>query len=602
MSNDATVWDNSYIYKSINDPKIEEDLKLANTIIEGQSENTKKLSSALNEWEGISLDEQKSLTATAREVMGATRELSTLVGTLNTFISSTLSVDTTDEVASTINSKLAKLSSELGKSFAPLEVFLIRLDDSLVEEIFVGELEARRFQVELLRDFKDYSLDVKREAMSAGLSSDGLHAWGQLYNDISGKLMCEVDGEKINYAQAASLTRGSDAAKRESAWRAIQKSWTEQEVSAAAILNAINGWRLEENSLRSEKKDLHYLDVSCSQSRITRETLDSLISSTFEKRNVGQRAIASMAKVFNKEKLGPWDLLAPAPTKSGKKIDFSEAINIIEKAFNTLSPEMGEFARMMYEKNWIDAKPSEFRRPGAYCTGFVNVREPRVFMTYNGSMGDLVTLAHELGHAYHNWVLRDLPVEASYYSMTLAETASIFAETLVRDYLFETLESKEDKMEIAWQNGESAAAMLCNIPARFEFEKNLVEKRKEQTLSPNEMKTLMSDAWKKWYDDSLSEYDEMFWATKLHFSISGLGFYNYPYLFGYLFSLGIMAQREELGDKFNDAYISLLRDTGKMKVEDLVQKHLGKDVTKPDFWMDSLKVVEKQVEIFESLV
>jgi oligoendopeptidase F len=602
MTKEATIWNNKNIYSSITDTQIQKDIDHSMSLIESQKENCTKLADSLSNWESVNLDEQKSLVSVARDVLTTSRKLSVIVRTLYTYVSSTLSVDTTDETASTLNSKLSKLSATMGKTFAPLEVFLIRLDDSLVEDIFVGDLEAKRFQISLLRDLKSNTLDVKRESLITGLATDGLHAWGQLYDDISGKLMCNVDGKEINYAQAASLTRGSDPAKRESAWRAIQKSWTEQEVSAAAILNAINGWRLEENTVRSEKEELHYLDVSCHQSRITRETLDSLMNSTFEKRSIGQRAIKSMAKVFNIEKLGPWDLLAPAPTKSGKKIDFEEAIEIIEKAFNTLSPEMGEFARMMYEKNWIDARPSEFRRPGAYCTGFANVREPRVFMTYNGSMGDLVTLAHELGHAYHNWVLRDLPIEASNYSMTLAETASIFAETLVRDYLYETLETKEEKMEIAWQNGESAAAMLCNIPARYEFEKGLVEKRKDQTLSPSELKTLMSGAWEKWYDDSISEYDEMFWATKLHFSISSLGFYNYPYLFGYLFSLGIMAQRETLGDKFNEAYISLLRDTGKMKVEDLVKKHLGKDVTKPEFWMDSLKVVEKQVQIFEELV
>ncbi|WP_127718144.1 M3 family oligoendopeptidase [Halobacteriovorax sp. HLS] len=602
MTLEPTVWDNSKIYSSINDPKIPQDIAQITTISNSQSSNCSKLANALNEWDSVTLDEQKSLITIAQEVMRTSRKVSVLTRTLSTYVNSILSVDTNNSVASTLNSKISKASADVSKLFSPLEVFLIRLDDSLVENIFEGELSAKRFQVELLRDFKKYTLDVKRESLISGLSTDGLHAWGQLYNDISGKLMCDVDGEKINYASAASLTRGSDGAKRESAWRAIQKAWTEQEVSAAAILNAINGWRLEENTVRSQESQLHYLDVSCQQSRITRETLDSLINSTFEKREVGQRAIACMAKVFGKDKLGPWDLLAPAPKKESKSIPFNEAIDIIEKAFSSLSVEMGDFARMMYEKNWIDAKPSEFRRPGAYCTGFANVREPRVFMTYNGSMGDLITLAHELGHAYHNWVLRDLPIEASYYSMTLAETASIFAETLVRDYLFETLESKEDKMEIAWQNGESAAGMLCNIPARFEFEKNMVEKRKDQTLSANELKELMNGAWSKWYDNSLTEYDEMFWASKLHFSISGLGFYNYPYLFGYLFSLGIMAQRETLGDKFNEAYINLLRDTGTMKVEDLVQKHLGKDVTKSEFWLDSLKVVEKQVEIFEGLV
>lgn len=598
---DTTVWDNSNIYSSIEDPKIEKDIELIITMLKGQEENAKTLTSALSSWDNTDLEKRKALIPCAQEMTSVSLKMLIPFYTLNTYISTTISVDSSNNTAKTLRSKVGKLGADLSKQYSSLDVFLTRLDDSLIESFFNEELNCKRFHVSLLRELKDHTLDVSRESLFQGLSTDGLHAWGKLYNDICGKLVCHIDGAEVSYAEAASMTRGSDAKKRELAYKAIQKSWTVHEESAAAILNAINGWRLEENSVRSEIKELHYLDVSCKQSRITRETLNSLMSSTFENRSIGQRAIKSMAKLSNKEVLGPWDLLAPAPSKSQTKISFKEAINTIEKAFNRLSPEMGAFARMMYDKNWIDAKPTKYRSPGAYCTGFASVREPRVFMTYNGSMGEMVTLAHEIGHAYHSWVMRDLPYSETHYSMTLAETASIFAETLVREYLFETLESDEEKLEIAWQNGESAAAMLCNIPARFEFEKSLVEKRKEQTLTPDELKGLMSEAWKTWYDDSISEYDEIFWASKLHFSISGLGFYNYPYLFGYLFSLGILSQREVLGDKFNEAYINLLRDTGKMKAEELVQKHLGKDITKPEFWLESLKVVEKQVEIFESL-
>lgn len=594
--NDTTVWDNTNIYQSIDDPKISEDLNKAKELISSQSSNAELISKALDS------GELKDVIGVAREMSLIGSNLSIILRTLGTYISTTLSVDSSNSTAKTLRSNYAGVAASKSKVYSSLSVYLTIVDDSLLEEFFTEELESKRFQIGLMRDFKDHTLDAKRESLINGLSTDGLSAWGKLYNDISGSLVCDVDGKKVNYASAASMTRGGDAKLRESAWRGVQSAWTTHEESIAAILNAINGWRLEEASVRSEKKDLHYLDISCSQSRIKRDTLDALISSTYENRKVGQRAVKTMAKVFGKDKLGPWDLLAPAPSKDGKVIPFSEAIDTIEKAFNRLSPEMGAFARMMYEKNWIDARPTEFRKPGAYCTGFANVREPRVFITYSGSMGDLITLAHEIGHAYHSWVMRDLPIDETAYSMTLAETASIFAETLVREYLFDTLETKEEKLEISWQNAESAAAMLCNIPARFEFEKELVEKRKTQTLTPNEMKGLMGGAWKNWYEDSLSEYDEMFWATKLHFSIAELGFYNYPYLFGYLFSLGVLAQRDKLGEGFNEAYVNLLRDTGRMKAEDLVMKHLGKDITKSEFWFDSLKIVEDQIVTFEELV
>lgn len=217
-------------------------------------------------------------------------------------------------------------------------------------------------------------------------------------------------------------------------------------------------------------------------------------------------------------------------------------------------------------------------------------------------MTNVLTLAHELGHAWHNWVMRDLAPMASHYPMTLAETASIFAETLVREALMAQATTPAAQLEIAWQDAQSAAIFLLNIPARFEFEKRLVEARKVGTVQPAQLREMMSASWQMWYEDSLSQYDDLFWASKLHFSISGLGFYNYPYLFGYLFSLGIYAQQPVYQDNFNQLYTQLLRDTGTMTAEDVVQHHLHKDISQAQFWQDSLAIVETSVAQFERLV
>lgn len=216
-------------------------------------------------------------------------------------------------------------------------------------------------------------------------------------------------------------------------------------------------------------------------------------------------------------------------------------------------------------------------------------------------MDNVLTLAHELGHAWHNWVMRDLPRYQTFYSMTLAETASIFAETLVRDALYNQATTPEQKLSIAWEEGSAAAVFLLNIPARFTFEQKLVEARKQGFVIAPRLKTMMGESWQHWYEDSLASYDEMFWASKLHFSIAGLGFYNYPYLFGYLFSLGIYAQKERYGDAFNDLYTNLLRDTGSMTAEHLVQTHLKQDIRQPEFWQASLDIVDRGVSRLEAL-
>ena len=250
-----------------------------------------------------------------------------------------------------------------------------------------------KFHWEYLRKRADYHLTAKEERAITGLSVDGLHAWGKLYREIAGNMVIDIAGEKMGLAQANGLLRGPDREQRKKAWTAVNDSWGNHKESTAAILNAINGWRNEAFKMRSAKTTLHYLDQSCHESRITRNTLNSLMETAYQKREVGQRALKVMAKIMNVETLGPWDLLSPFPLKEekGKKVTFPEAIDIIERAFSRFSPDMGQFVKMMVEKKWIDTLPTAKRNPGAYCGGFSKQREPRVFMTFTGSMGNVFT-------------------------------------------------------------------------------------------------------------------------------------------------------------------------------------------------------------------
>ena len=312
-----------------------------------------------------------------------------------------------------------------------------------------------------------------------------------------------------------------------------------------------------------------------------------------------------MAKVHGLDSMKPWNHLAGMPSltdQTPELYSFDDAIAIIKAAFVDVSPEMAEFVDTMMENGWIDAAPSNNRRLGAYCSKFAATRSPLVFMTWGGSRSDLMTLAHELGHAFHNWVMRDMPLCATRYPMTLAETASIFAETIVRDYLLNKAQTREEKLEMLWEELSSCYALMVNIPVRFEFEKTFYEQRQNGELSATELCELMSSAWKTWYGESMDRADPYFWASKLHFSISEVSFYNYPYLFGYLFSLGVYAQRAEKGADFYPSYISLLRDTGSMMAEEVVQKHLGMDLSQADFWQQSIDRVKQKIDLFEQLL
>jgi oligoendopeptidase F len=256
---------------------------------------------------------------------------------------------------------------------------------------------------------------------------------------------------------------------------------------------------------------------------------------------------------------------------------------------------------MMAERRWIEGTVSDHKRPGAYCTRFMKSKTPRVYSTYTGGMSDVITLAHELGHAFHGWVMRELPEAQQSYGMSLAETASTFGETAVRDALLASAADDHTRFHILWEDCAALPTFVLNIPTRFEFERNFYEQREERPRRPAEIKSLMADAWRRWYGDCLSEPDPMFWASKLHFYISGTSFYNFPYLFGYLFSLGVYAERARLGADFFDAYVALLRDTGRMTAEELARKHLGADLTKPDFWRASVASMNAKVGQFETL-
>ena len=604
------TWDNTQFFNSTRDPEIETTIESLKADIASIADACKLFTNLVDTAEAIDPADYTHLIDKIRPIYQQRKDVLKQLGNTGTFIYTALSVDTQDSSANSWMPMLQKLSADLEEGTKPLNIFLERASEDFVTVLLAdSDLQEMSFLLRHARKQKDFSLSVAEEQLMTALATNGLHTWGNLYSELAGTLKCEVQGETMGLAQAANLLSHASGDTRKAAWDGIYSAWATQQAPVAAGLNAINGWRLEEAKKRSTKRQLHYLDKSCHQSRIERATLDALMETTYQNREIGHRALAAMAKALGQKQMNPWDTMAGAPVASGQeegsgeKIAWEDAIALIANAFNNLTPEMGDFAIMMAEKGWIDGKPTPNRATGAYCSGFSHPKEPRIFLTYEGTMSNVITLAHELGHAWHNWVMRDLPKSKSRYPMTLAETASIFAETLVRDALMQKAKTPAQQMEIAWEDASSAAVFLLNIPARFEFEKRLVEARKVGAQRPAQLSEMMSDSWAMWFADSLSQYDELFWASKLHFSISSLGFYNYPYLFGYLFSLGIYAQQSPSNNsEFNERYTHLLRDTGTMTAEDLVQQHLKKDLTQPQFWQDSLAIVEKSVSRFEKLV
>jgi oligoendopeptidase F len=310
------------------------------------------------------------------------------------------------------------------------------------------------------------------------------------------------------------------------------------------------------------------------------------------------------AKCLAKSRLGFEDLMAPLPGGGAALTPWDDARSLVCDAFGASYPALREFAEHAFARRWIDHRPRPNKSPGGFCTSSHRLGESRVFLTYGGTSGDVQTLAHELGHAFHNWLMRDMRSWARSYPMTLAETASTFAEQLVIDAaLASPHASPAERASILDRRLQDAEVFLLNIPMRFDFEHELYTRRAAGELSVRELKELMLEAQRRNYGDALAhdQLDPWFWASKLHFYITGTSFYNFPYTFGYLFSMGLCARARSEGAKFLPRYEALLRSTGSAPAEQVARDAMGVDLQAADFWNAAIDLLEADLQEFQKI-
>ena len=604
-------WDLSIHFRDLSDPKIAETIRR----IKEKTLELSRLTEFFAEGVGGSFaptDSRESAMETGARVekcIALRDDATTMLHDLSTFASCSMSVDSSLDAAKKILSECDSLNAELAVALKPLNLWLIRLDNQQVEFLLQQEgLKNEEFAISHLRKLRDQALSLDQETMLEKLDVHGPKGFGRLYDDLTGAMQIHVQkGDEgpetvIGLAEAGNWMMSPDEKVRRATQEGINRAFKAQDLSFAAILNHITGWRQTELRLRSTKREQHFLAPPLHRAHIGRETLDAMMDAVSANRHLGHKALKLQAQLLGKKVLDPWDLMAPCPVAVDEKsleIPFADGVQILEEAFGRLSPQMRDFVSMMVRNKWVDGSVGPKKMPGAYCTQFFGKREPRVYMTYSGTLSNLSTLAHELGHAMHFWLMRDLPLSQLSYPMTLAETASIFAEALCEDYLMERYRTEPQNLKaMLWASAADAAVFLLNIPARFSMEWQFHEVKRKSLLTPEELCRITDDAWSFWYGPSLSSPQSMFWATKLHFSIPDLSFYNFPYTFGYLFSLSVFARREEFGSQFFERYTNLLRDTGRMTAEEVAKRHLGEDITKPKFWLSALKIVESRVNKF----
>ena len=602
-------WDLSGEYASADAPEIDRDLAQLQALLDRVDALNPTLVAALPRAAELTPETARDAIAAAQSIYALSEEASLLLRNPLTFASCLLSVDSQHEGAQHLQGRLQNVQKRYGDLLEPWSQFLDLVSDDVIDAYLADPRVApSAFVVRHGRERRHELLGLEEERLVNALAQDGILAWGRLYDQISGTTTAEVlvgnELKVLGLAEANGLMQKPDEPQRRAAWHGINAAWTKNAEPCAAAINAIAGWRLELNRKRSLRKPVHFLDAPTHASRIKRSTLDALLEVAHDARPLARRAAKAMARATRRDALGPWDVRAPAPRFGGveRVLRFDDAIDVIATAYGAVDREMGDFVRMVAARRWIEGTVSSRKRPGAYCTGFAKSRTPRVYMTYHGSAEDVITLAHELGHAFHSWVMRDLPDCQRGYGMSLAETASTFGETTVRDALLASADSDAGRFAIMWEEISAVVSFLLNIPARFAFEKAFYERRDARPLRPKELEELMASAWREWYGDAMSEPDPMFWASKLHFYISGISFYNFPYLFGYLFSLGVYLRKDVAGKDFYPRYVALLRDTGRMSAEDLAARHLDVALDAPTFWNETVARITPRVAAFEALV
>ncbi len=500
--------------------------------------------------------------------------------------------------------------SLLGSDLEKLEVQLQRAlrdtdEDLLSEFVSFPDIGSASYYVRRVWRNSRFTMSAPKEILASELGVDGISAWGRIYDTVSSKMTFEMvypDGTKkrLPMSQRRSLMESPEREIRKAAFSGGNAAWEDFEDVASGAINAISGTR---HTLYRHREIDHFLDVALFDAAVSRQTLDSMMEAIRETVELPRDILRLKAETLGLDGVSWYDLGAPMNLGRTGGVDWSGAKSMVSDSFSASYARLGGFFDHMCRSEWIDWEVREGKRPGGFCTGSLLTGESRIFMTYNGGVGDILTLAHEAGHAFHSHVMRELRPYAQFYPMTLAETASTFGEMLLAEGLLrDPSTSVEDKVLVRDAEVNHGAIYLLDIPVRYEFERKLYERRAEGELTVSELKELMTGTQKEIFGDVLLECDPFFWASKLHFYITGVSFYNFPYTFGYLLSRALFEKFRRHGEEFIPVYEEFLSLTGSDDAEGAVKRSIGDDITSKDFWKEAIFTLSRPLEELRELL
>lgn len=522
-----------------------------------------------------------------------------VVHELVAYINSFITTDSRNDLAQSALSRIQLQGVRLSKLGTRLTAWLGQLPtDELVAQSTVAADHAYALEKAHLQS--QHLLSRESEDLVAELSPSGGDGWSKLYGNFTSQLVVSLELDQkpteVPMSSVRNLAYHADRSVRRQAYEAELKAWRSAAVPLAAALNSIKG---EVNTLVRHRRWDSALQTTLVQNNMDRESLEAMMSAAHDAFPDFRRYFRAKARLLGIEQLAWFDIFAPIGGREDSW-SYAQATDFITQQFATFSPKMRDLAVRAFDENWIDAEPRPGKRDGAFCMR-LRKGESRILMNFKETFNSVSTLAHELGHAYHNLNLAGRTATQRVTPMTLAETASIFCETVVTKAALTEM-GPEAQFAILEASLQSAGQVVVDITSRFLFENALFAQRQERELSADELCGLMLDAQDQTYGDAVEPglRHPFMWAAKSHYYSTGRSFYNYPYMFGQLFALGLYAHYQTDPDSFRAAYDDLLSSTGLADAVDLAAR-FEIDIRTPAFWQSSLDVIRADIDRFEQL-
>ena len=527
------------------------------------------------------------------EVVTATNAVLDQVRPLSTYLTAFVSTEAGNERAATLHSQLQAELAGLQKLTTRFEAWVARLGPSaLMRGSRVASDHAHALRQAAAS--AERQMPESEEGLYADLRLTGSSAWNKLHGDITALLTGSLDGEAVPITVLRGMATRPDAALREKAFRAELAAWQTVEVPLAAALNGIKG---EANTVNRHRGWPDSLGPALLANAVGRSALEAMQHAAVASFPDFRRFLHAKAQLLgHPNRLPWWDLFAPV--RADVVTSWDDGARAVQEAFATYSPQLSGLIERALAEHWVDAEARSGKRGGAFCMS-LRGDESRVLLNFDGSFDSVRTLAHELGHAYHNTNLAGRTPLQRRTPMALAETASIFCETILVQSGLDAA-SPAERLALLNVDLEAACQVVVDIHSRFLFEREVFSGREKGVVPPSELCQIMTDSQLQTYGDALepSELHPYMWAVKPHYYSSA--YYNWPYCFGLLFGIGLYSRYREDPDRFRAGYDDLLSSTGLQPAADLANR-FGMDVNSVEFWSSSLDVVRARIDDFEQL-